>query len=87
MLVSLESLLTGENAAYIDGLYQIWLADPKSVSADWAQLFAEQEIPQGSTARPTFASPSIFSPGGSAPSTGAADPEAAALQAKVPNSP
>lgn len=83
MLVSLESLLTGENAAYIDGLYQSWLSDPKSVGADWAQLFAEQETPQGSTARPSFALPSIFSPGGSAASAGAVDPEAAALQAKV----
>ena len=42
--MSLESLLTGENAAYIDGLYQSWLSDPKSVGSDWAQLFAEQEL-------------------------------------------
>jgi 2-oxoglutarate dehydrogenase E1 component len=35
----LDSLLTGDNAAYVDGLFQDWQEDPASVSEDWAALF------------------------------------------------
>ena len=37
----LDSLLTGENAAFVDGLFQDWQQDPASVSEDWAALFAQ----------------------------------------------
>jgi 2-oxoglutarate dehydrogenase complex dehydrogenase (E1) component-like enzyme len=36
----LDSLLTGDNAAFVDGLFEDWQSDPTSVSADWAELFA-----------------------------------------------
>ena len=39
--MSLDSLLTGENAALVDDLYTRWLGDPASVGEDWAALFAE----------------------------------------------
>jgi 2-oxoglutarate dehydrogenase E1 component len=58
--VSLESLLTGENAAYIDALYQSWLQDPASVDAQWAALFQEYDRPTAPTRTPEFTRPSIF---------------------------
>ncbi|MED5371630.1 MAG: 2-oxoglutarate dehydrogenase E1 component [Myxococcota bacterium] len=82
--MSLESLLTGENAPYIDALYQSWLQDPGSVDPEWATLFEAEERPAGPSARPNFASPSIFSGGLASPGAGGAvDHAAADLQAKV----
>ena len=37
----LDSLLTGENALFIDQQYIAWSKDPKSVSAEWSSLFQE----------------------------------------------
>ena len=39
--MSLDSLLTGENAAFIDALYLQWEQDPTSVAPQWASLFQE----------------------------------------------
>ena len=46
----LDSLLTGDNAAYVDGLFQDWQTDPASVSEDWATLFTHAT---GGRAAPT----------------------------------
>ena len=60
--MSLDSLLTGENAALVDDLYNSWLAEPSSVSADWAELFSEwADEPNGvSYQPPAFTPSSIF---------------------------
>ena len=39
--VDLSSLLTGENANYIDTLYLQWQEEPTSVSPEWRELFQE----------------------------------------------
>jgi len=69
----LDSLLTGDNAAYVDGLFQAWQADPASVAPDWAALFADAT--GGRSAAPVQLGParparSVFNPqgqGGTAP--------------------
>ena len=60
--MSLESLLTGENAALVDALFNQWLADPNSVGEDWAALFEESSDANNgvSYTAPTFAPSSIF---------------------------
>ena len=42
--VDLSSLLTGENANYIDALYLQWQEDSSSVSEEWQALFQEWEV-------------------------------------------
>ncbi len=61
------SLLTGENAPYIDGLYAAWLDDPGAVDADWQRLFASWGSPPAGAAvrpgsSPTRRPASIFAP-------------------------
>ena len=41
--MDLSSLLTGENANYIDALYLQWQEDSASVSPEWRALFQEWE--------------------------------------------
>ena len=41
--MDLNSLLTGENAPFIDQLYISWQNDPGSVPSEWAQLFLEMD--------------------------------------------
>ena len=59
--MKVSSLLTGENAAYIDELYIQWKSEPSSVSDDWQELFAQwaQEeagyIPQPTRRKSIFA--------------------------------
>lgn len=36
-----EAYLSGGNMAYVDGLYEDYLADPNSVPQDWQNIFAE----------------------------------------------
>jgi len=38
--VSSDSLLSGDNAAFLDAKYQSWLDDPTSVEEAWASLFS-----------------------------------------------
>lgn len=67
-----DSLLSGDNAAFIDDQYRKWLVDPGSVSADWAELFTTWDgetangSPHGSMsavkAGPSFRPRSIFNP-------------------------
>ena len=40
-----DSLLTGENAAFLDEQYAKWLHDPNSVPAAWRDLFASWDVP------------------------------------------
>lgn len=35
-----KSYLSGGNMAYIDGLYEDYLADPSSISEEWQEVFA-----------------------------------------------
>ncbi len=86
------SLLTGENAAYVDQLWSRWNTDPASVDTSWAELFASWEqvpsnggLPPGQT--PRFARQSIFrAKGGAAGDSGVirgSDPQGARRQAMV----
>ena len=83
--MSLDSLLSGDNAALLDALYQSWLDDPRSVEADWAALFEEQILDPGADIRvPEYRPPSIFEGCCSKASTQATvDEAAAARQASV----
>ena len=45
----LASLLTGENAAFIDQLYTKWCSNPESVPEDWRVVFSSVE-PNGAIA-------------------------------------
>ena len=40
-----DSLLSGENAAFLDEAYSAWLRDPQSVDPEWAALFAQLDPP------------------------------------------
>ena len=59
-----ESLLSGENAAFLDQQYRAWLADPASVEPTWQKLFASMEPPAngGAVRRPLPGSPPAFHP-------------------------
>ncbi|NOY25299.1 MAG: 2-oxoglutarate dehydrogenase E1 component [Oligoflexia bacterium] len=59
---ALSSLLTGDNAAWVDAQYVAWLADPGAVDADWAALFAQTQAPDSRRAGsvPSFPLRSIF---------------------------
>ena len=62
-----DSLLSGDNAAYIDLMYQAWQQDPASVAADWAALFDSMESePTPVRLGPSASARSVFNPGGSA---------------------
>ncbi len=67
------SLLSGENAAFLDEKYVAWLRDPSAVEPAWAALFASWERPEnGHTPRlgPSFTPRSLFNPAGQgAPAT------------------
>ena len=41
--MNLDSLLTGENASFIDEIYLEWQQDPTSVEEHWASIFAQWE--------------------------------------------
>ncbi len=66
-----DSLLSGDNAAYLDQQYQAWLADPESVDRTYGELFdsfdtAEHPHDRSTGAGPSFAPRSIFDPAGGA---------------------
>ena len=80
--MDVSSLLTGNNAGFIDELYHQWVADPGSVSADWAALFAEWDRDEGYTGPPVLPpAPSIFSASAASQPSGVVT--AAASQAEV----
>lgn len=61
--MDVRSLLTGNNAGYIDQLYHQWCADPSSVDPEWGELFAEWDQESGYTGPPNHPQPpSIFAP-------------------------
>jgi len=80
--VNPESLLSGDNAPFLDDLYTRWLDEPDSVEPQWRRYFESLDVertngvPMG---EPTPYRPSIFHGSGA---TGA-DPAAAPRQAKV----
>jgi 2-oxoglutarate dehydrogenase E1 component len=80
-----DTLLTGENAAFLDLQYTAWLADPSSVGADWRKLFESWDRPtNGAVPRlPEPRARSIFA--GGSPVVVQAEPnlDAARRQAKV----
>ena len=41
--MSTDTLLTGDNAAFLDLHYTAWLTDPASVGAEWRRLFESWE--------------------------------------------
>jgi len=70
-----DSLLTGENAAFLDEQYLQWLADPKSVPAAFRDLFASWDVPQNGHGYhpgevPTWPRRSIFNPPSTQTTTG-----------------
>ena len=44
---SSELLFSGPNAGYVEELFQRYLADPESVSADWRSVFAKEAAERG----------------------------------------
>lgn len=44
---NVDSLLEGENAAYLELLFENYLKDPQSVSSDWRRYFADMPVPAG----------------------------------------
>ena len=78
------SLLTGDNAAYIDQLYTQWRQDPASVPPEWSTLFAGLDAPDDpgrvpAGAVPRFPRGTIFRGGaGATPAVDAVDAMAAA---------
>ena len=69
------SLLTGDNAAYVDQLYTSWRSNPTSVPPEWSTLFAGLEKPSDGERLsagevPRFPRSTIFrSGGGSGPAS------------------
>src|SRR5690606_4566450 len=62
-----DSLLIGENAAFLDEQYRAWLDDPGSVAPQWAAMFERLEPADGGwISGPTFRPRSIFHPSGGA---------------------
>jgi 2-oxoglutarate dehydrogenase E1 component len=73
--VDLESLLTGENAIFVDATYSRWRRDPSSVPAEWAAIFrgaeATSPLEDGTGTAAAWGQPrveprSIFHPAGPA---------------------
>jgi 2-oxoglutarate dehydrogenase E1 component len=88
--VDISSLLTGDNAAFIDEQYNLWLRDPGGVDADWAALFGEWEREEAATLSGSEQHPaprSIFNPtaapAGVVPSISDNDLAVARRQARV----
>ena len=79
------SLLSGDNAAYVDVLYQSWQSDPASVTADWAALFAGMDAEEPPVRiGPSRPPRSVFNPAGQgAPATRAQVLAAARRQTAV----
>jgi len=76
-----DSLLTGENAAFIDQQYARWLEDPTSVSEGWRDLFEPWDRPDHApNGAPHWPRRSIFDP---LPATGATAVAAGGIDAKV----
>jgi 2-oxoglutarate dehydrogenase E1 component len=58
-----ESLLTGDNAEYLDQQYQAWLSEPSAVDERWRALFESFERPSNGVtpgSGPKFSARSIF---------------------------
>jgi 2-oxoglutarate dehydrogenase E1 component len=84
-----DTLLTGDNAAFLDAQYEAWLQQPESVEATWRQLFESWGRPSNGTPWTLRGEPrprSIFRGGARAPSAPANEAEVlkvAERQAKV----
>jgi len=64
-----DSLLIGENAAFLDEQYRAWLDDPGSVAPQWAAMFGAALDALQAAARRARAgtAPLIMRPAGEAP--------------------
>ncbi|MCB9745434.1 MAG: 2-oxoglutarate dehydrogenase E1 component [Alphaproteobacteria bacterium] len=88
--MDINSLLNGENAAFLDASYAAWLHDPGAVDPWLRELFeglGERPAVNGGLApgqTPRFPRRSIFNPGGAAQGTGAASRDEVRLASKVP---
>jgi 2-oxoglutarate dehydrogenase E1 component len=76
------------NLAFVEGLYEDYLRDPSSVSADWRDYFQQlRNGDQPSRLRPDFPTTSIFNPAVSLPRSGRAvealEAQSAHLQDRV----
>ena len=84
--MDIESLLTGENAWFVEQQYLAWTDDPGSVGAEWQSLFEGFGPPpdQGAlNGAPHLSARSIFNPRGTGASTGVAARAAALRQART----
>ncbi|MDG1480837.1 MAG: 2-oxoglutarate dehydrogenase E1 component [Myxococcota bacterium] len=88
--MDISSLLTGDNAAFIDEQYNRWVRDPGSVDPKWAELFSEwdqEDAPVFSGSEQHPKPRSIFNPtaapAGKAPAISANDLDVARRQARV----
>jgi 2-oxoglutarate dehydrogenase E1 component len=76
------------NLAFVEGLYEEFLRDPSSVSADWREYFSQiKNGDQPTRVTPVFPNTSIFNPAVSLPRTGRAvealEAQSAHLQDRV----
>jgi 2-oxoglutarate dehydrogenase E1 component len=80
----LDSLLTGDNAAFIDAAFQRWVSDPSAVDPAWAALFASWGPADPGAGRPPQGKPASVFAGGvarvAAPAAPAPDLSMAAAQ-------
>ena len=60
----LDSLLTGDNAAFIDAAFQRWMSDPTAVDPAWAALFASWGPADPGAGRPPQGKPASVFAGG-----------------------
>ncbi|MFT6142259.1 MAG: 2-oxoglutarate dehydrogenase E1 component [Myxococcota bacterium] len=69
-----DSLLSGDNAVFLDQQYRSWLDDPSGVDAEWSELFATWDRPSGGGGRsPEASGRSIFHGGGDGSVSGTVD--------------
>ena len=45
--MNLDSLLTGENASFVEEMYLQWQQDPTSVESQWSNVFEQWENERG----------------------------------------
>jgi 2-oxoglutarate dehydrogenase E1 component len=71
MSQDLESTFGAQNAAFVEELYEAYLANPSSVSPDWREYFASLPANGGhAQLGPSFRPRSLFNPPGAAASNG-----------------
>jgi 2-oxoglutarate dehydrogenase E1 component len=69
--------------AFVEELYSAWLADPRSVSADWQHLFQGEHANGATRVGPSFHPASLFNPPGASPGAGRAPATAEVAAAEL----